>query len=414
MICCCTGGAAQQLVVVCFDRQSFSGTQKSVIALDGTGTEVWHYDLGLDSASNPFFGGRPSIDSSGNVYIPYMGVLTTGFTPTCASGMVKLDKTGALVWNYSVSGTITLSSTGFGSTVIFDMMNTSFFDSSGNIVFTIAGRRGSDGAFAIKLNTSGSVVTTYTDSGYPAITVAGINGTKSLAIDSSDNLLFITGDSARRTLIKTNSAGTYQSKFNPTPSSAGTGHGLDAGISGLAIDAANGKVYACHRTGLSPGGGYDTSGTTTVLCSKNDISGMSTDWTFTLANLNTTIVEFGTASTLTNQNGLAYNSTFINFAAGNLMRNDQMPEIQYIGFQSSSGAGSPTNNWSLDVDSAHSAFGVDICCDQTTGDLFAIILNSTSAIKCAWKVGGGGTSWSAISNGATAVHPNAIGASSYT
>ena len=99
---CCTGGGSATLLVVTYPRTNMSdGLGSNAIAgCDGSGNVLWRYDLGLDSASVAFLCGQPQIDGSGNVYVPY------GSTGGHGCGLIKLNASGALQWNYNHAGGI--------------------------------------------------------------------------------------------------------------------------------------------------------------------------------------------------------------------------------------------------------------------------------------------------------------------
>lgn len=216
---CCTGGTTATLLVVTYPRTDMGDGlgSNTVAGCDGSGTVLWRYDKGLDSASVAFKCGQPQIDSSGNVYVPY------GSTGGHGVGVIKLTAAGALVWNYSHIGGLN------GGGGVDNQVQSSDFDTSGNIVFRMANAN----IIALKVDPSGALVTSYdyVTSGASATGVGNpLAANWGLAVDGSDNL-YIHNTSAGPGGFKFDSAGTFISTF------------LTGAIFYYACDKTNGKLY---------------------------------------------------------------------------------------------------------------------------------------------------------------------------
>ena len=254
MICCCNTQSI--LVIVGFQRKNFGGSigNASFAALDGaTGSVLWYYDLGITSAGStalPYIPGRPLIDSSGNIYLPIFGL-------TAASGLggkfsssrlLKFDKTGALLWTYDPGDSTADCQQGASIGFANFQVAGACFDSSGNIVW---GRFCSDTTnynYAYKVDTSGSLVTTYSTHGTgfggladaTLITGSNTGPVARIALDASDNVYWVAPNDRNR-IVKVNSSGAFQS-------ATGLGLGNYAGVAGTDQTAGIANSLVCDTT----------------------------------------------------------------------------------------------------------------------------------------------------------------------
>lgn len=262
--CTCSGGPTTKTMVVITYPRADMGDGKgnnTIVACDQTGAILWRYDTGNDANAHLISAGQPQIDSSGNVYVPWYATNTAG---TSHAGVLKLDATGALLWNYDHG-----SGSGGDSTSI-DRVLASDFDNSGRIVFRIPYHFSGtfNDEFALVVSTAGSLVTTYkwVAGGASGATVP-LLVTFGIAVDGSGNLYVSTDSSAN--CQKFNSSGTFVSAFT------------SGSHQFLVCDKTNGKLYMY----LSLSGGASSSATT--LAQRWDLSTTTPtqDWTKSYDNI---------------------------------------------------------------------------------------------------------------------------------
>lgn len=243
LICCCTS-TTQTLVVVGHQRTSISGTNYTLSVYDGSGAVQWRKDFGTTTAGNPSLPGRPVIDSSGNIYVPYGGKDGNIFNPelgvnqTAATyGMRKYDKAGTLQWDTSIAK----GRYGIHNATCARMLST------GNIAmshgFMLSG--GKLQLFMTVLDTTGAIVTQfgYRDAtwGWSAGAIAAIGTAMAFPfdVDGSDNYFMCFDASASISfngIIKLNSSGVYQTH----------NISLTGSVDSVVYDLTHSKLQVCY------------------------------------------------------------------------------------------------------------------------------------------------------------------------
>lgn len=209
---CGGGGATATLLVVTYPRMDMGDGlgSNTVAGCDGSGNVLWRYDTGNDADGHVILCGQPQIDSSGNVYLPWISSFRTG--------ALKLNDSGALQWSYD------FGHPGKGTTPGSIDIASSDFDASGNIAF-----RSNDGG-AITVSPAGSLVShfSWVSAGAPA----GQNPLVvywGFAVDANNNA-YMSSDQTT-VLYKFDSSGAYVCSF------------ASGRTAKMACDKANGKLY---------------------------------------------------------------------------------------------------------------------------------------------------------------------------
>jgi hypothetical protein len=224
------------MIIITYPRANMSDGRGNnmIVACDQSGTILWRYDItsGVDANGNAIFAGQPQIDSSGNVYIPWYATATG--TGTSHAGVLKLDDTGTLIWNYDHG-----SGSG-GDPTSTDKVQASDFDSSGNIAFRVPKHAAGTfiHEFMLVVDPSGALAKTYTWTGTADVEPASV--TYGIAIDGNNNLYACSEGTAL--VNKFDSTTAWVSHFN-----ASTGGG---GF--LACDKTNGKLYVYQANSAAP------------------------------------------------------------------------------------------------------------------------------------------------------------------